>query len=183
MLWKPRFGTRRCSGIWPPSNPRLCLNPDRDFAPLWPRPAVLPLPDPCPRPIRFFACLAPRGGFKSERLINSILDRHQVSNFVNHAARCGRVLQLDGVSNPAQAQAAHHGALVAVEADWALEQRHLDRAALLGVSSLVGHAVSLLCLPAPAGRGRACARSMPGPSTNGDPRWLRGRRYAGWPTP
>jgi hypothetical protein len=24
-LWKPRFGTRRCSGIWPPSNPRLNL--------------------------------------------------------------------------------------------------------------------------------------------------------------
>ena len=22
-LWKPRFGTRRCSGIWPPSKPRF----------------------------------------------------------------------------------------------------------------------------------------------------------------
>ena len=41
-LWNPRLGTRRCSGIWPPSNPRFCLNPDRDCAPLWPRPAVLP---------------------------------------------------------------------------------------------------------------------------------------------
>src|SRR5262249_32500341 len=68
-LWKPRFGTRRCSGIWPPSKPRLNLNPDRDFAPLWPRPAVLPWPDPCPRPIRFFACLAPAGGL---RLFNAI---------------------------------------------------------------------------------------------------------------
>ena len=25
MLLKPRFGTRRWSGIWPPSNPRFCL--------------------------------------------------------------------------------------------------------------------------------------------------------------
>src|SRR5262249_35244840 len=61
-LWKPRFGTRRCSGIWPPSNPRLNLKPERDFAPLCPRPAVLPLPDPWPRPIRFFACFIPLGG-------------------------------------------------------------------------------------------------------------------------
>ena len=36
-LWKPRFGTRRCSGIWPPSNPRLKREARRDFAPLWPR--------------------------------------------------------------------------------------------------------------------------------------------------
>src|SRR5207249_8767440 len=67
-LWNPRFGTRRCSGIWPPSKPRLNLNPERDFAPLWPRPAVLPLPDPCPRPMRFFGCFIPGGGFRSLRL-------------------------------------------------------------------------------------------------------------------
>src|SRR5205823_144494 len=66
-LWKPRFGTRRCSGIWPPSNPRLCLKPERDFAPLCPRPAVLPLPEPWPRPTRFFACFAPFGGRRFER--------------------------------------------------------------------------------------------------------------------
>jgi len=41
-LWNPRLGTRRCSGICPPSNPRLNLKPERDFAPLCPRPAVLP---------------------------------------------------------------------------------------------------------------------------------------------
>src|SRR5581483_7817728 len=68
-LWNPRFGTRRCSGIWPPSNPRLNLNPERDFAPLWPRPAVLPLPDPWPRPMRFLAWVAPAGG---RRLLRAI---------------------------------------------------------------------------------------------------------------
>src|SRR6202011_5634005 len=86
-LWKPRFGTRRWSGIWPPSNPRLNLKPDRDFAPLWPRPAVLPLPDPWPRPIRFFACLAPLGGFRllrSMRLALLLDHVDQVTHLVNH---------------------------------------------------------------------------------------------------
>src|SRR4029079_1229121 len=78
-LWNPRLGTRRSSGIWPPSTPRLCLKPERDFAPLWPRPAVLPLPDPCPRPTRFFACLAPFGGRRSLRFIN-----HQITKSPNH---------------------------------------------------------------------------------------------------
>ena len=52
---KPRFGRRRCSGIWPPSKPTLWKPPARAFWPLWPRPAVLPRPQPMPRPTRFFA--------------------------------------------------------------------------------------------------------------------------------
>ncbi len=64
MFVKPRLGTRRWSGIWPPSNPRLKRNPERDFAPLLPRDAVLPCPLPGPRPTRFRACLAPLGGRK-----------------------------------------------------------------------------------------------------------------------
>src|SRR5215204_6810487 len=83
MLLKPRFGTRRCSGIWPPSNPRLCLKPERDFAPLCPRPAVLPLPDPWPRPIRFFACLAPFGGRRLERFIIRVS-----VNSLRHNSQC-----------------------------------------------------------------------------------------------
>src|SRR5208337_3419113 len=54
MLVKPRFGTRRCNGIWPPSNPRISRAPDRDHCPLCPRVEVLPMPDPMPRPTRFF---------------------------------------------------------------------------------------------------------------------------------
>src|SRR6185295_17510104 len=72
-LWKPRFGTRRCSGIWPPSNPRLNRKPDRDFAPLWPRPAVFPFPEPWPRPMRFFGCFIPLGGRRLLRLISVFL--------------------------------------------------------------------------------------------------------------
>src|SRR6266853_1065772 len=51
---KPRFGKRRCNGIWPPSNPRISLAPDRDHCPLCPRVEVLPMPEPMPRPTRFF---------------------------------------------------------------------------------------------------------------------------------
>jgi len=52
MVVKPRFGSRRCSGIWPPSKPTLWKPPERDFWPLLPRPAVLPCPEPGPRPTR-----------------------------------------------------------------------------------------------------------------------------------
>src|ERR1700729_361554 len=51
MLLKPRFGSRRCSGIWPPSKP-LMRTPERAVWPLPPRPACLPLPEPMPRPTR-----------------------------------------------------------------------------------------------------------------------------------
>ena len=51
MLLKPRFGSRMWSGIWPPSKPAM-LTPERDLAPFWPRPAVLPSPEPMPRPTR-----------------------------------------------------------------------------------------------------------------------------------
>jgi len=59
---KPRLGRRRCSGIWPPSKPILWKPPERAFCPLWPRPAVLPVPLPTPRPTRFLACLEPAAG-------------------------------------------------------------------------------------------------------------------------
>src|SRR5579883_480073 len=47
----PRLGSRRCSGIWPPSKP-LMRTPERAVCPLPPRPPVLPVPDPMPRPMR-----------------------------------------------------------------------------------------------------------------------------------
>src|SRR6185295_14132223 len=116
-LWNPRLGTRRCSGIWPPSNPRLCLKPERDFAPLWPRPAVLPLPEPWPRPTRFLACFAPLGGCRFERFISlvSVVYFNQVTDFQDHAA-CGRgVRQLHGVADATQAQPLDDELLLLVE--------------------------------------------------------------------
>src|SRR3954453_15375527 len=58
MLLKPRFGNRMWSGIWPPSKP-LIDTPERALAPFWPRPAVLPLPEPMPRPTRMRPLRAP----------------------------------------------------------------------------------------------------------------------------
>src|SRR6202035_749902 len=52
ILVKPRFGMRRCNGIWPPSKPRIKRIPVRDRWPLCPRVDVLPIPEPMPRPTR-----------------------------------------------------------------------------------------------------------------------------------
>ena len=71
MLRKPRFGRRRCSGIWPPSKP-LMRTPERAVWPLPPRPPVLPLPEPMPRPMRLRALREPA-------LSASSIELHRVS--------------------------------------------------------------------------------------------------------
>src|SRR6202041_2333697 len=67
MLVKPRLGKRRCSGIWPPSKPRIRLEPVRDPWPLWPRVEVLPMPEPIPRPTRLRPVFALRGARRFDR--------------------------------------------------------------------------------------------------------------------
>src|SRR5262245_32031115 len=62
-LLNPRFGRRRCKGIWPPSKPRFCEVPAREPCPLLPRQAVLPCPEPGPRPTLLRLCVAPLAGF------------------------------------------------------------------------------------------------------------------------
>src|SRR5208283_5727525 len=68
ILLKPRLGRRRCSGIWPPSKPRISEEPEREPCPLWPRVDVLPIPDPMPRPTRFLFSFAFLGACRLERL-------------------------------------------------------------------------------------------------------------------
>src|ERR1035437_2512456 len=68
ILLKPRFGRRRCSGIWPPSKPRISEEPEREPWPLVPRVAVLPMPEPMPRPTRFLFSFAFLGARRLERL-------------------------------------------------------------------------------------------------------------------
>src|SRR5258705_19231 len=63
-LVKPRLGMRRMRGICPPSNPGRVEPPERAVWPLPPRPAVFPMPDPGPRPLRMRARWEPRGGFR-----------------------------------------------------------------------------------------------------------------------
>src|SRR6202034_78085 len=80
MLVKPRFGMRRCSGIWPPSKPRIRLDPDRDPCPLCPRPEVFPVPDPMPRPTRFLFRFAFFGARKLDKFISVLAQRRTESH-------------------------------------------------------------------------------------------------------
>ena len=68
MLVKPRFGMRRCNGIWPPSKPRIMREPLRERWPLWPRVEVFPMPEPMPRPTRFLFSAA----FFGARMLDKI---------------------------------------------------------------------------------------------------------------
>jgi hypothetical protein len=80
---KPRLGTRRCNGIWPPSNPRIMREPERERWPLWPRVEVLPMPLPIPRPTRLRFAVAPLGGFKVERLVGTVIPFSQPARDFN----------------------------------------------------------------------------------------------------
>src|SRR5215218_4680616 len=50
-------------GVWPPSKLILFFAPEREPAPLWPRPEVLPVPEPSPRPTRLRGLREPGAGF------------------------------------------------------------------------------------------------------------------------
>src|SRR3989441_6961014 len=95
-LVKPRFGTRLWSGIWPPSKPKYCLRPERDSCPLLPAVAVLPWPEPGPRPIRFGFLRAPLAGLSVDRSSLRATpalhdDPHQVRDGIDHAPHGGVV--------------------------------------------------------------------------------------------
>src|SRR5687768_16978554 len=68
-LVKPRLGSRRYIGIWPPSKPGLVLPPARALDPLWPLPEVLPSPEPTPRPTRLRVRWEPGAGRKFDNEI------------------------------------------------------------------------------------------------------------------
>ena len=88
-----------CSGIWPPSSDVRLFEPEREPAPLWPRPEVLPMPEPSPRPTRLRGFREPGFGFRLCRPMRSVvsvsffsaIDLHQVPHAMEHArgsARC-----------------------------------------------------------------------------------------------
>src|SRR5690606_29141419 len=133
----PRFGMRMWSGIWPPSKP-LMATPERAVWPLPPRPPVLPLPEPIPRPTRVRSLVEPglsRSSFK--RVICAVLfllfadDADEVRQLVDHAAHFRGVLEGRLLAH-----------LVEPETDKgrALILRTADRGAdLLNGDGLVGH--------------------------------------------
>src|SRR6185369_11638815 len=133
MLLKPRFGSRMCSGIWPPSKPAM-LTPERDLAPFWPRPAVLPRPEPMPRPTRTRDCRAPLLSLISFSFIvctrfrfcracsrrngsGGLFDLHQMLHLADLAEHFGSALDLDRASELVEAEADERRPLRLVAAD------------------------------------------------------------------
>src|SRR5690349_12957460 len=104
LLLNPRLARRRTRGICPPSKAKRRENPGCAECPLSPRPAVLPWPDPGPRPtrLRFFRFTIPRW-----TSLISILDRHPAqprdllfgSQFAQRIER--RADKIHGIGRPA----------------------------------------------------------------------------------
>src|SRR4051812_43470102 len=105
--------------------------PVRDFWPLTPRPAVLPLPDPMPRPTRMrplrapalseisFSFIFPYPPASSQRpdrtpplLCRLLFDAHQMAHLVDHAAHRRRVLEDTAAVALVQPQALQRGVLI-----------------------------------------------------------------------
>src|SRR3954467_9305697 len=101
---------RMWMGICPPSKLCRVFEPEREPAPFWPRPAVLPKPEPSPRPTRLRSLREPGAGLSVCRPIrcssSAIGDLHQVAHAVDHPARLLVVLDLDAVPDPAQPERA-----------------------------------------------------------------------------
>src|SRR4029079_8415544 len=120
------FGSRMWSGIWPPS--KAAGTWYRALEPLVPRPAVLPF-EASPRPTRVLAVLAPGAGRRwcSFSVMSvDLLDRHQVTDGVDHAPDLRAVLLDDHVTNPLETERTQGLALVGLAADRALLLRDLE---------------------------------------------------------
>src|ERR1700757_669728 len=96
VFLKPRLGSRRCNGIWPPSNP-LMRTPERAVWPLPPRPPVLPMPEPMPRPMRIRFLRDPGRSANSLSFIavssGLVDDPNEVFDLFDHAADLRRILE------------------------------------------------------------------------------------------
>src|SRR3984957_3180767 len=156
ILLKPRFGRRRCSGIWPPSKP-LMRTPERAVWPLPPRPAVFPLPEPMPRPTRMRFLREPALSAISLSFIVGFLypwrmiatenrlplfgimlplflvdDADEMLNLGDHAANRRGVLQLGDPADLVELEADQRRALRVVAADRAAGLLDLDHLCGLG---------------------------------------------------
>src|SRR3954454_19579538 len=142
FMWGPRrLRIRLWIGIWPPSRFGRDFAPVREPAPFWPRPDVLPVPEPSPRPTRLRALREPRGGLSEWRPISSGIGAHQVADGVDHAPQLGRVVALDGVADPAQAERAQRPELALVGPVGRLDLGDRD-AHELAASSAAGSSVA-----------------------------------------
>src|SRR5215210_7986805 len=118
-------------GSWPPSKP-LRDTPVRAFWPFTPRPAVLPMPEPMPRPTRLALRRAPGLSRRSMSfsaiagpLRRSAFHLHQVGDLADHAADGGCVLQLPRAVHLVEAEADQRFLLAGLPADRGADLRDL----------------------------------------------------------
>src|SRR3954470_14784995 len=111
-------------GFWPPSRLTLRFEPEREPAPFWPRPEVLPKPEPSPRPIRFLRWREPGAGFRLSSPISSCssaIDLHQAGDLRDHSANRVVVRALGRAADLAETERAQGVALLRVRAVGGLE--------------------------------------------------------------
>src|SRR5262249_1322289 len=137
-LLKPRLGRRRCNGIWPPSKP-LMRTPERAVWPLPPRPEVLPLPDPMPRPTRMRFLREPALSAISLSFIAlspcillPVDDADELVDLLDHAANGRRIRQVDTPADLVELQPDQRRTLRVMPADRAAGLLELDRLCGLG---------------------------------------------------
>ena len=181
------LGTRRCSGICPPSKPSGTFL--RAPVPFVPRPAVLPRAPARPRPTRLRSLRRPRRASGDAASSVDLLHRHEVADLRDHAADLRAVLLEDGVVDPVQPEPADRGLLVL--------RRSITLRGWVTLSLLIGglpardgaglprrrtsargrRPASPACAPRPRRRPRAWAWGRPGTARGrGARRSARGRR-------
>src|SRR4051794_2972699 len=118
------------------------------------------MPEPSPRPTRLRVLRLPGAGF-SVCSPKSLIDLHQVSHAMHHAARLRGVLDLDRVADAAQTERAQGVDLLAVGSVAALDLRHLHAgssspatcaSSAASVVPLTPASVSAACFPPPRPR-------------------------------
>src|SRR4051794_30859178 len=148
-----------CSGIWPPSNEAGTLL--RALVPFVPRPAVLPF-EPSPRPTRVLAVLAPGAGRRwcsfNVIVLLDFLDRHQVTDRLDHAPDLRAVLLHDHVADPLETERAQRLALVGLAADTALALLDLELCHQCATSAAVAASAALALSRA---AGATCSTGRP----------------------
>src|SRR6185436_17864994 len=91
---------RMWMGVCPPSKFTFWRAPEREPAPLWPRPDVLPVPEPSPRPMRLRGLRDPGAGFSEwSPMRSSAIDLHQMADRMNQTADGGVILTLHRASD------------------------------------------------------------------------------------
>src|SRR5918992_511156 len=121
-------------GFCPPSKRTRRLLPERAPAPLWPRPEVLPVPEPSPRPIRLRCLREPLAGFSEWSPTRSLIDLHQMVHGVDEPAHRRMILSLGAAPDLPQSKGLQRLTLLRVGAVLRLHLGDAERGHQAGTS-------------------------------------------------